>query len=39
MRLSDINILPLHDKRVGSLSDHAAVEATFIVNKSAQTTK
>jgi endonuclease/exonuclease/phosphatase family metal-dependent hydrolase len=32
IRISDVNIRQLRNRRVGSLSDHAAVEETFIVD-------
>jgi endonuclease/exonuclease/phosphatase family metal-dependent hydrolase len=32
IRLTDVSVRPLRDKRVGSLSDHAAVEGTFEVS-------
>jgi endonuclease/exonuclease/phosphatase family metal-dependent hydrolase len=38
IRLSDVNVRQLRDHRVGSLSDHAAVEGTFIVDKTRQKT-
>jgi endonuclease/exonuclease/phosphatase family metal-dependent hydrolase len=39
MRLNGVNVRPLRDKRVGSLSDHAAVEATFTVDTTGNTSE